>query len=109
MDDTIRANFKILRKKVNLSQEQLALFLGLEQSSISKYENGERTLSVSNLEKASSIFGIFYQDLSKNLLEVTTVVPTFRKDEGTIDSLQDIAEINKIALNIIEMNRMLGL
>lgn len=63
MEEIIRENFKILRKQINITQEQMAEYLSLEQSNISKFESGERTISVSNLEKACSLFGIHINDI----------------------------------------------
>jgi len=40
---------KTLRKRKGLSQKQLAEALGVDQSSISKYERGTRTPSVTSL------------------------------------------------------------
>jgi len=107
MEEIMRDNFKKLRKKINITQEQMAEYLNLEQSSISKFESGERTLSVSNLERACSLFGIHINDIyidSKNMLGLS---PSFRKTNLSLSSLEDISNINKIALNIIEMNAIL--
>jgi len=41
----------------------MANYLNLEQSSISKFEKGERNLSVDNLEKSCSLFGVKLLDL----------------------------------------------
>lgn len=108
MNNNIRENFKNLRKKINVTQEQMALFLGLEQSSISKFENGERTLNISNLEKACSLFGVSYHNILENVSEVEVISPSFRKTSVSSESLEGVSEINKIALNILEMNKMLG-
>jgi transcriptional regulator with XRE-family HTH domain len=108
MNNNIRESFKNLRKKINVTQEQMALFLGLEQSSISKFENGERTLNVGNLEKACSLFGVSYHKLLENTSEVEVISPAFRKTSVSVESLNDVSEINKIALNILEMNKMIG-
>ena len=109
MNQHIRESFKNLRKKINVTQEQMALFLGLEQSSISKFESGERTLNVSNLEKACTLFGVSYHELANHAIEVGMISPSFRKTSVSIESLEDVSEINKIALNILEMNKMLGI
>lgn len=108
MNDLVRENFKRIRKEINITQEQIAEFLGVEQSSISKFESGERTISVSNLEKACSLFGVPLNVLFSKRDDLFTLSPSFRKTGINLSSLEAISEINKIALNIIEMNTILG-
>jgi transcriptional regulator with XRE-family HTH domain len=107
METIIRENFKKLRRGLGITQEAMASFLQLEQSSISKFESGERTLNVSNLEKACLLFGIPYQQLSNQKYESHKFTPSFRKTNVSNESLEAISEINQIALNIIEMKRLL--
>lgn len=103
MENIIRDNFKKLRKKINITQEQMADFLNLEQSSISKFESGERTLSVSNLEKACYLFGVSVNEIYKESYNMRELSPSFRKTNLSVESLAAISDINKIALNIMEM------
>jgi len=107
MDEIIRDNFKKFRKKINITQEQMAEYLNLEQSSISKFESGERTISVSNLERACSLFGIHMNDMYKETNNLRALSPSFIKTSLSLSSLEDISNINKIAMNIIEMNAIL--
>lgn len=99
--------FKELRKKINVSQVEMAKFLSLEQSSISRFENGERALSLSSIEKACLLFGIPTEELFKMGETVETIAPKFRKSSTASDSLDDISSINKIALNLMEMKKIL--
>ena len=50
--------FKIkqLREKSKLNQTQLAVFLDVDQSYVSKCEKGERQLSLDSLEKLCNLF-----------------------------------------------------
>lgn len=107
MEEKVRENFKKLRKKINVTQEQMAEYLNLEQSSISKFESGERTISVSNLERACSLFGIHQNDIYKDLKNLNVLSPSFRKTNLSSSSLEDVSNINKIAMNILEMNEIL--
>ncbi|MCB9498611.1 MAG: helix-turn-helix transcriptional regulator [Bacillales bacterium] len=107
MDEIIRNNFKQLRNKIGVTQEQMADFLGLEQSSICKFENGERSISVSNLEKACDLFGVEVESIYEIGISIKSLSPSFRKTDVSLNSLKDISEINKLALNIIEMDKIL--
>lgn len=107
MNDFLRSNFKKIRKEANISQEQMANFLGLEQSIISKFENGERTINTGYLEKACALFGVTLHELYSNSGEISILSPSFRKSCLSSSSLEAISEINKIALNILEMSAIL--
>lgn len=105
MKDTLRENFKNLRNKVGISQSQLADFLNLDQSLISKFEKGERSLEVSALERACALFGCTLLDLENNNLDRCLKI-SFRKRNLTSTTLNQMAIINRIALNLIEINEM---
>ncbi len=45
---------KELRKRNNLTQEELALLCGLDRTYINSVENGKRNISIVNLEKISN-------------------------------------------------------
>ncbi|NLC06053.1 MAG: helix-turn-helix transcriptional regulator [Erysipelothrix sp.] len=107
MHDNLKNNFRIIRKKVGITQAQLASFLELDQSSISKFEKGERPLEVSALEKACTLFGCTLRDLEENKLD-NCLKLSFRKSDLTSESLEQIAIINKIALNLKEMDEIEG-
>lgn len=51
-------NIKKIRKENNLTQRQLADFLKICESSISKYEKGTTDISISKLGELSKIFNI---------------------------------------------------
>lgn len=58
------------RKRANLTQAQLAEILGVNRATISKYENGEITPPVEQLELMAKTFGITLG----TLLEAETVI-----------------------------------
>ena len=49
--------FKMLRERSGFTQSQLAEYLNVDQSYISKCEQNERQFSVDILEKTSNLFG----------------------------------------------------
>ncbi len=107
MEKIVIQNLKNIRKKIGISKEEMANYLNLEQSSISKFENSERTLHMNHLEKSCCLFDININDLFKEDLNIAILSPSFIKDELNFNSLPDIAKINQIALNIIEMKKLL--
>ena len=52
-----------LRAKLNLTQTQLALKIGVTQKDISRWETGERNPNVQNLKKLSEVLNCKIEDL----------------------------------------------
>lgn len=65
---------KELRKKKKISQLKLAMDLGMNQNSISRYENGEREADYATLIAFADYFGV-----SVDYLLERTDNPTFLK------------------------------
>ena len=89
---------KELRKKQNLSQQQLAELVGMESiNNISKLENGEQLPKKENLEKLCKVLNIEAKDLfdfghfkSKNEL-IKEMTDIFEKS-----NLKDLQYFNKV-------------
>ena len=91
-----------------ITQEQLAEYLNVDQSMITKLENGTRSLSVGMIEKICNLFGCSERYL---LGEDDAYIPlnfAFRSECVEAEDLESIAVINKIAMNIRFMNEMMG-
>ena len=58
-------NFKAARKNSGLSQQQLADMLGMNRSSISKYENGIGLPLANTLQRICEIFGVSIDSMFK--------------------------------------------
>ena len=89
---------KELRSKSNFTQMNIADFLGVDQSFISKVEKDERVLTSDMVEKLAALFGIQPKDLA----EATDVQPltyAFRASDMTSEDMKTISMINRIALN----------
>ena len=102
---TIGEKFKSLRKQSTFNQQQIADFLHFNQSMISKIENDERTLSVNELERVANLCGYgldYFTDEEKpEALKVS-----FRTKGISVEDMEGIARINRIALNLKEMNKL---
>lgn len=97
-----------LRKESKITQEQLAKYLDVDQTMITKMENGTRSLSVSLIEKICSLFGCSDAYL---MGEDDAYIPlnfAFRANGIQTEDLESIAVINKIAMNLRYMNEMIG-
>lgn len=98
---------KALREKAGLNQMQIAQFLGVDQSNISKCEKGERQFQMNHLERLSNLFGISLGELMDEEMSVTPLQIAFRADGLEIEDLNAIADIQKIALNLTQMRALL--
>ena len=68
-DSELGEKVKLLRKRRNLKQDDLAEVLGLSRSQISNLEKGRRNLSLKQLEKLCEYFKV---DMSFFLMSETT-------------------------------------
>ena len=98
---------KVLREKAGLNQGQIAQFLGVDQSNISKCEKGERQFQVDHLERLGSLFGLSLGDLMNEEMPVAPLQIAFRADGMQVEDLNAIADIQKIALNLDQMRTFL--
>jgi transcriptional regulator with XRE-family HTH domain len=55
---TIGSNVKFYRKKLGLSQEQLADLADLHRTYVGSVERGERNISALNIEKLAVVLGV---------------------------------------------------
>ena len=99
--------FQSLRKNSGLTQAQVAGYLDLDQSYISKYEKGERHLSIDVLERAAQLFGCALEYFFDESSEYCAKPLAFRAEDIKSEDLSTIAAINKIALNLSYMEELL--
>lgn len=108
MPGTIKnIRLKQLRKESKITQEQLANYLDVDQSMITKLENGTRNLNVTLIEKICNLFGCSEAYL---LGEDDVYIPlnfAFRSNAIQSEDLESIAAINKIVMDIRYMNERL--
>lgn len=103
----IGEKFKTLREESGLTQGQIAEYLGVNQSYISRYEKNERQLSVDLLEKLSNLFGCSIDYFTSEDSHYTPIPFALRATCITSEDLETVATINKIALNLREMENLL--
>lgn len=106
-DNLANIRFKEIRESSNLTQAQIADFLNIDQSYVSKFEKGERRLSVDILEKVCNLFGCTLKYFENPDEEFIPMSIAFRSNILQNEDLEAIAAINKVALNIRFINLML--
>ena len=94
MASTKNIRLKQLRKESKITQEQLAKYLDVDQSMITKLENGTRSLNITLIEKICSLFGCSEAYL---LGEDDAYIPlnfAFRSNGIQTEDLESIAIVN---------------
>ena len=109
MNKIIGQNLCKLRKANNFTQEQIADYLGINRSTYSNYELGEREMPFDLLEQAADLLGC---ELSILLEENEAIVDemmlcSFRIDNLSSDDLTQIATFKRIVKNYMKMNQLL--
>ena len=105
---TIGDNIRKLRENAGFSQTNIAAFLSVDQSFISKVEKGERPISSDKLEKLATLFGVRFDVFEKDNVEPSKFAIAFRGSNLSGEDLEAICAINKIALNLEFMSNLTG-
>lgn len=95
----IGLRLKELRVQTSLSQSQIAAYLGIDQSYLSKIESGERSPSVELLEKLAELYSCDMEAFENSEMSVEPIRFALRAKELTVDDMNIIAAINHIAAN----------
>jgi len=103
----IYEKLKAMREKAGLRQGQIADYLGVSQTFISKVEKGERNLTVDQLESIVNLYGYSLAAFTDSDQEAHPIHFAFRAQDVSQDDLRVIADISKIAINSRFMAKML--
>jgi transcriptional regulator with XRE-family HTH domain len=102
------ARVKELREKNSITQNQIAEYLKVDQSHISKLENGQRQLSMLLVEKLSRLFGLPVESLLEERDSCEHIPFAMRAQQLNPEDLELLAAINQIALNLKDMQKLAG-
>lgn len=95
-------NLRYLRKKFNLSQEDLANKLGYKSfTTIQKWESGVSEPSVSVVKQIAELFGVSMDAITNENLydEVNTIAAHHDEVDWTEDELKEIEDFKKYVLS----------
>ena len=107
MENIIGNNIKTLRKGIGFTQSNIARFLNVDQSLISKIEKGERMLSTDMVEKLACLFGVSVDAIEDRTIEAPSMSFAFKASDLSAEDLEAISSINRIALNSEYMAKLL--
>lgn len=107
MHTHLGVNFRRVREIVGFTQAQVARYLGVDQSYVSKFENQEREFSMELLMKAAELFGCSLDALADADGDVSPLPIAMHAAEIQDEDLAVIATMNKLALNLRFMEALL--
>ena len=105
--DAIYEKLKMMREKAGLRQSQIADYLSVTQTFISKVETGERNLTVDQLESLVNLYGYSLDAFADPEQAAHPIQFAFRAQDICQDDLRSIADIGKIAINSRFMAKIL--
>lgn len=105
--EVVNKKFSKLRKISGVTQNKLAEYLGVDQSYISKCEKNERQLSLEVLEKVSNLFGCPMEYFTDDESTFKPMPFALRANGIETEDFEAISIINKLALNLREMEKIL--
>lgn len=104
---TVYEKLKLMREQSGLRQGQIAAYLGVTQTFISKVETGERNLTVDQLENLVNLYGYSLSAFENAISETRPIQFAYRAQEVSQEDLKVIADISKIAINSQFMTELL--
>lgn len=103
-------NMKLLRTANDMTQEQVADFLGVGRSAYSNYEDGRREPSLEVLEKFASLMGCDLATLYEEDEEAvkSQLICAFRTDGMSKEDMEEIASFKRLVLSYLKMEQLLN-
>ena len=87
----------------------MADFLGVDQSLISKFEKGERTIKSEMLERLANLYGYTISDLIRDTgIPEQQLKTAFRSNGINVSDMEVIHDIKRIANNLFLMTKLIG-
>ena len=108
IDVELNLRLKAIRKENKLTQGMLADYLGVDQSYITKIESGERPVTTDILGKLASLYGCDTEMLLDEDSDIRPLRLAFRTKQNVKGTLQVLAAVNQIALNLRDLEIILG-
>ena len=103
----IGRNAKYARESNGFSQANVAEFLGVDQSLVSKFENGDRFMQSDMLERLANLYGYKVSDFElEDGLPEQRIKAAYRSSGITVNDMEIIHDIKRIALNLFFMTEL---
>ena len=107
--DTIGKRISEYRKKKNLKQDELAEMLGVKNSAVSNWENGQNSIDIETLCKACEIFHITLNDMYGRYSDTDVCTPheravlaAYRNNPGMQSAVDKLLGVEEEGADIAE-------
>jgi transcriptional regulator with XRE-family HTH domain len=110
MENTLKdvgIKLKTMREQNDLTQEIISAFLNIDQSLLSKIENGEKSIPVEVLEELATLYGVNLSYFEESDSSVQPLTITLKPDEIDEKDLETISIVNRVALNCNFITKLL--
>lgn len=96
------ANLRYCRERLKYTQEEIGNYLGISQPAYNKYERGETSVSIIQLEKLAALYGIEENDLLHSTPDRLRLPLSFAfRKNGAVGNLEAVAGFKRIIKNYI--------
>lgn len=106
MVETVGYRLKKLRKMHNFTQQQVANYLGFKQTQIAKLESDDRKLKSSSLNKLCELYNCPREYILTGIGEYSKGEFKFKSSKDL--DLETLAKMNRIIMNLKELNELNG-
>lgn len=100
MKETTGHQLRKIRKEYNLTQKQIADYLGIETSKVAKLENNSETLNSLSLTKLCDLYGCQPEDI---LTDKYSLKPMIKSNNIDLNTL---ASMNRIIRNLKQLHEL---
>ena len=99
---------KLLREANNYTQENVAEFLGINRSTYSNYETGDREAPWAVLEKLANLYGCDQFDLESEDQAVLqgVIACAFRVDSLSVNYMKQVDAFKRLVMNYVKMKKI---
>ena len=99
-----------MRGASGFTQKHVADFLGIQRSTYSNYETGDRELPLPVMEKLSDLYGCDTFALYEENMDVmeSMLATAFRVDALSAEDMAQIADFKRIVKSYLKMDYLLG-
>jgi len=107
---TIGKRLQSVRESLGFTQEQVAKYIETSREAISYIETGARPVNTLTLTKLADLYGYKISYFIEEVIheEKPYVTMAFRINDLSDNDLRTISQVNRIALNLDSLYRLLG-
>jgi transcriptional regulator with XRE-family HTH domain len=105
----IGQNARLAREMNGFSQANVAEFLKVDQSLVSKFESGNRSIQSDMLDRLANLYGYKVSDFeNEDGIPEQRIKTAYRSSGLSVEDLEAIHDIKRIGMNLFFMTELMG-